>query len=143
MIAYKLGSLKGKNNFSFVYENGKKLYEKNTLAFIAACTNAPGGDSPCNVQHTISFAVVIGKKASKKAVVRNRVKRLMRESIKQSLDELQGTNNIEMIDSMIFIRKKAPNHPKLINLEQVKPEIINIFNNYFTSAPKNPGETQR
>lgn len=140
MIAYKLVSLKGKNKFSYVYENGKKLYEKNTLAFIASSTNPGNAEHRGEKAHIISYAVVIGKKASKKAVVRNRVKRLMREGIKQSLEELQATKNIEIIDSMIFIRKTAPGHPKLIGLNQVKPEILSIFSNFFSFEAKRTGE---
>lgn len=140
MIAYKLESLKGKNRFSLVYENGRKVYEKNTLAFIASTPSACNADKGSDLPHIIRFAVVIGKKASKKAVVRNRVKRLMRESIKQSLDELQVTNNIEIIGSMIFIRKTAPKHPKLIGLKQVKPEIFSIFNSYFEHAARSAGD---
>lgn len=141
MIAYKLVSLKGKNNFSFVYGNGIKLYEKNTLAFITRRAINPGEHTDARKTLVISCAVVIGKRASKKAVVRNRVKRLLRESIKQALADLQVKNNIEMIESMIFIRKKAPNHPMLIRLEHVKPEIVSILNSYFAVLAKNQGDS--
>jgi ribonuclease P protein component len=142
MIAYQLVSLKGKNNFSYVYGNGIKLYERNTLAFVTRRAINPEESADTREPLVISYAVVIGKRASKKAVVRNRVKRLLRESIKQSLVELQITNKIEMIESMIFIRKKAPNHPMLIRLEHVKPEIISILNCYFTILSKNQGDSQ-
>jgi ribonuclease P protein component len=142
MIAYKLVSLKGKNNFSNVYGNGIKLHEKNTLAFITRRFINPEEPADKREPFVISCAVVIGKRASKKAVVRNRVKRLLRVSIKQTLADLQKTNKIEMIESMIFIRKKAPSHPMLIRLEHVKPEIISILNSFYAVISKNQGEIQ-
>jgi ribonuclease P protein component len=143
MIDYQLVSLKGKINFSNAYSNGLKFHEKNTLAFIAIRKNMPEKPAKKREPFIISYAVVIGKRASKKAVVRNRVKRLMRVSIKQSIAELQKTFNIEMIESMIFIRKKAPNHPMLINLDQVKPEVISILNSFFASRPKFAGDSTK
>lgn len=78
-------------------------------------------------ENSIYYAVSISKRNAKKAVVRNRVKRLLRETIRQYLKE----NNSEFVESIKYIavsRKIAPQHPKLINLEIVSKDILELLN---------------
>ncbi len=125
MAVNQLKSLKGKENFSFIYNNGIRCYDKNSLAIFRK--REPSVEDQTAKDRVIYLGVVVGKRTSKKAVVRNRLKRLMRESVRQSLKELEGTLPADTIESMVFIWRKAPVHPMAVRLSRVKPEIMNLL----------------
>lgn len=68
------------------------------------------------------FAVVVGRKVAKAAVVRNRLKRLVRQAIREQLAKTKPPSQ----DYLITIRRD-PNPP--YTLERVKPEVAQCFAN--------------
>ena len=74
------------------------------------------------------MGVTISKRIAKKAVVRNRIKRLLRESIRKSVKEiLLETNNTIVFKTIIISWRKAPQRPKEISLDDVYPAVKKII----------------
>jgi ribonuclease P protein component len=128
----KLSPIKGYGSFNEVYMSGKKFYSKNLNSVITF------GEKPNNTNaHIINFGVTISKKTAKKAIIRNRIKRLLRESFRALLKETDSSKLI-FIDKIIFSYQKAPAYPNQICLTDVMPAVQNILEQaYFFYCKKN------
>lgn len=71
--------LKKYSAFIATYKNNNKISDKNISIYFGKEKTSP--------DITTKFAFVVSKKTHKRAVVRNRIKRLMREVIKQIIKE--------------------------------------------------------
>ncbi|MDC1068088.1 ribonuclease P protein component [Candidatus Kapabacteria bacterium] len=113
---YTIKPLKGYNAFQDAFNLGKtKNSAKATITLVF-------GDSD-----SISLGVGISKKRAKKAVVRNRVKRLLRESIRKLNSEFSLPKNIKTIT---VFWKIAPKHPMEIRLNEVLSELRLLISKY-------------
>lgn len=79
-------TLKNQKDFGRLKEVGKKLYCKNLLVSIA----------PNNLANS-RLGLVVSKKIDKRAVVRNRIKRKLREIFRLSFKEFKGTFDIVIV----------------------------------------------
>ena len=124
MNKINLKTIKGKKNFDAVF-NKKRIFPSKKLIAIVNFRDIEQLSFLENQKAeeiTINYAVLISKKLSKKAVVRNRIKRLLRESIKLVLNE--SIENPLVFDNIILSwKEKAPHHPKLIGLSDVIPSV--------------------
>jgi len=120
----KLQPLKGKKKFDELFKESKKFKVKDSLALIKF-KDDEFYDNP-GLFRIIFYAVIISKKIAKKAVVRNRVKRLLRESLRQLLKENEKL--FDKIQCVIVIWRWAPKRPKLIHLKDVKPVVGEMLN---------------
>ena len=127
-----LSPLKGFNSFNTVFKNGKFLYIENALLIIC--------NKPCNISlkqltnssNNILYGVSVPKKKFKKAVVRNRLKRLIRISIKHALEELNKIYDITDFQVIVIIwRGPVVNAPNQVKLKDVEPYIYNGLKNYL------------
>lgn len=109
--------LKGHNSFKRVLSNGIKVRTDNFLGVFVQSSIA---------SEIVLFGISIPKRCAKKAVVRNRTKRLIRESLLAI-----AHSDKEMLlayEEFVLIRlEKLPSHPKLIRLSNVKSEICELF----------------
>jgi len=106
MLAQKYRLVK-QSDFDLVFKNGRKAF--NRLFFVRF---APNSRENCR------FGVVISNKISKKAVVRNRLKRQTREIIRLNLSKF-----IQNIDVIINILK-----PSLeCDYNELEQEIMGLF----------------
>ena len=85
---YKLTTLKKNKEFSFVYHRGKSVSTK--LIVLIYFSNKYGG-----IRSGFSISKKVGG-----AVVRNKVRRRMKEALRELLPELQGHA------SMVFVAKR-------------------------------------
>lgn len=126
----KIKPIKGFNSFSLVFTGGKKFYDKELMAVFVSNSNANTQDGlikNCNDETTFYYGVTAGKKFIKKAVVRNRVKRLLRESIRKIF--LQRYIMLENLPFKyaVFSWKHAPTHPAQISLKDIFPSVEKVF----------------
>lgn len=125
--------LKGYNCFAKVFENGKKFYVENLLLVTVSKDNELI-IKKSNLPNICYFGVGSSKKINKKAVVRNRIKRLLRESLRQLFMEKEI--DISQLKYCVLLYNKKVIHPKLIRLTDVKPLVKEAFdksNIYYNS----------
>lgn len=94
-----------KKEFGIVFKKGKTKAGK--LVFLKILKN--------NLNNN-RFGIIVGKKISKKAVVRNKIKRRLREIIRQA--------NVKLGFDIVIITK-----PEIINknYQEIKNELENLF----------------
>lgn len=125
MNELKIVPVKGFDSFTNAYKSGTKFWEKNCHASFTFCASEP--DMTIS-QPIVYYGVSISKRRAKKAVVRNRIKRLLRESIRECAKKYVSSDGEYPFEKFIFIWKNAPGHPKLICLADVLPEVERLFN---------------
>jgi ribonuclease P protein component len=113
--------IKGYNVFYNTFKKGKKLKTEHILTSVVFNNNITN-DKP----HTIYYGVTISKRLAKKAIIRNRVKRLLRESIRLLIKEFEATD-LALIDNIVLMWQVAPKYPKGISLNYVMSAVKNIF----------------
>ena len=126
-MSVQLRTIKGYNSFSKIYQNGMKFRFMNMSAVV--CFEEIESDCDGFIDKTkciIYYGVTIGKKTAKKAVVRNRIKRLMRESLRITVKELE-IRKLLPIQKIIFSYFYAPKHLMQINLNDVLPAVKNLL----------------
>ena len=87
--------------------------------------------------HVLSFGVTIGKKTAKRAVMRNRVKRLLRESIRQVIPSRSLQLSTAGIHTVVLVWRSAPTAPKLLRLIDVKPHVEAALDHVISVCSKN------
>ncbi|MGM9994175.1 MAG: ribonuclease P protein component [Candidatus Avigastranaerophilus sp.] len=90
--------LKKYSAFIATYKNNDTVADKNLCIYFGKEKTTP--------DITTKYAFVVSKKIHKRAVVRNRIKRLMREIIRKQIKENQY-NKINRYISVIFAAKPA------------------------------------
>ncbi len=124
----KLVSLKSEKKFSDVYQNGKRIYSGNIILTISKVKDSSSERTQdINNEEIVEFAVVVGKRTSKSAVIRNRIKRLLRESIRCSFPLVFGDLEELPFNAMIITRRKAALHRKLIKFQEVNSEVFDAM----------------
>lgn len=112
----KLCSLKGYNRFSEVYQKSKKFYSENIMLAVEY-----SGEPITEAE----FGVAVSKKNAAKAVTRNRIKRLLRESIRLIIKE----NYNKLFFKVIIVSwRKKTKKPGDISLKDVYPEVLELLN---------------
>ncbi len=130
MSQLKIIPVKGYDSFTNAYKSGIRFWEKNchaSFTFYAPGTFYATGQDKAVTGAIVHYGVSIGKKRAKKAVVRNRIKRLLRESIRICAPEYGSPDEGYPFEKCIFIWKNAPGHPKQIRLADVLPEVERLF----------------
>jgi ribonuclease P protein component len=99
--------IKKSRDFSFVQGHGRKLFSRSFLIFVAENTNSK--DAATRIGITVS------KKVDKRAVVRNRIKRLIREFFRQQKSFIRPG-----IDIVVIAKKNAIS----LTLAQAEQELV-------------------
>jgi ribonuclease P protein component len=138
MPLYKLQTIKKANAFKEIFLKGKKFSNENATAVIGyRDKDFQDYKSSEPKEIIINYAVTISKKNAKKAVVRNRIKRLLRVSLYKIL--IKNEPEDFPFESIIIIWKTAPGHPALIKLENVQPAVFSLLKramDYYTNRMK-------
>lgn len=126
--------LKGFNAFNRVYGKGKKFVDRDILAVVVY--NKTRNDDfkirDVDSSEYIYVGVGVSKKVCKKAVVRNRIKRLLRVSVRSYFIN-QSINCLKYVTLMWRQRIESSS---LISLKDVEPKVHQILNNIVQNAPK-------
>ncbi|MBM2815688.1 MAG: Ribonuclease protein component [Ignavibacteria bacterium] len=135
----KLLPIKGFDAYSEAYKEGKKFELSTAKASVTFRMPNEVLFERQNNDDNVYYGVTIGKKTAKRAVIRNRVKRLLRESLRKSIKIDIRNGEICPFLKIIIIWKRTPLHPKLISLKDVLPVVQNIVKNavsYYNNQQK-------
>jgi ribonuclease P protein component len=124
MQKIKLMPLKGFESFKRIFENGKKFYDVNSYTVFKFKSGE--ADKFTDIGKCY-FGIAVSKRTSKSAVIRNRLKRILRVAVKQAFADTLSDKTGMNLESIIVSWKKAPKHPALIRLGDILPEIRNLF----------------
>lgn len=134
MPSFIIKSLKGKKHFEQAFKQCKKVSKNNIVVFfrkrklLKTEIDDIGNTQNEATKLIVHFAVLIGKKSAKKAVTRNRIKRIMRESLRHAAKSGNYTFLYENIDFIaIAWRGKVTTHPKQIRYCQISSQIFSVF----------------
>lgn len=100
----------GKKDFERIFKKGKSFKEKFLILKVAP-----------NSLNINRFAFIVSRKVSKKATVRNKIKRQIRELTRLQIDKAQ-----KGVDGIFIVLPGLENRDSL--------ELKNIFNNLFKKA---------
>jgi ribonuclease P protein component len=124
MLTYRLKPVKGKNKIDLIFKHAFKFYENDAVIFVTYLNDGiERTDSACSIE----FLVAVRKKDAKKAIMRNRIKRLLRESIRQEFNEFSDREIATRIESFAIIWGKIPQKASLIKLNDVKPVVSRLL----------------
>lgn len=116
---YKLVPVKGYESFSEIYSNAKKYYTKKASAAVIFRNEDEANDG------IINFGVTISKRVAGKAVLRNRIKRLLRESFR--LIAKEEVFELSEIKQIILLWRIKPISVRHITLNDVYPEVKKLL----------------
>lgn len=125
MPSIRLATIKKQKRFQEVFANGKKFSTSN-LFVVIECKEL------CSLP--LEYAVVASKKVSKHAVVRNRVKRLLREVLRHYVHLLLAEN--VHISAIILFWRTPVAKPSLIRLTDVLAEFMIVIEKFRNSIIK-------
>lgn len=111
-------SLKGYNAFSKVITKGKKI-KTNELTSYYIFNDDKLNFIKSSSQDFVYFGVTSSKKINKKAVLRNRIKRLLRVAARQII--MNNFEKYSVIKYAVFIFNKKIPYINFINLSDIKP----------------------
>lgn len=125
--------LKGYGAFKSVYDSGKVFRTKKMILVYLKTPfdNNNSSDIPLSNRLNIGIdiesaeikvGVTISKRVSRKAVIRNRVKRLLRESLRQIILETYLDTQLPF-NKLVIAWRNNPGNQKLIHLDEVKIEL--------------------
>lgn len=131
-MKYKLESIKRKKEFEFLFEFGKRISDGSLRTVVLQKNEYELQTQP----EKVFYAVFVSKKTSKKAVVRNKIKRLLRESLR--LLAKNDMNDRLKIFKYIFLNWiSAPQRPCEIHLKDVIPSVQKALSKaYFLFVSK-------
>lgn len=116
MPKFRLATIKKQKRFQEVFTNGKKFSTSNLFIVI--------DDFSSTDNNMIEYAVIVSKKVSKRAVVRNRVKRLLRECLRHYVHLLLGDRM--QVKAILLYWRTPVRHAKMIRLSDVIVEFIKL-----------------
>mgnify|MGYP002335995853 CR=1 FL=1 len=122
--------LKGQGAFNDVMRSGRR-----TTSGPLSLTAAFSADR--SSVETLNCGVTIGKRTAKRAVVRNRVKRLLREAIRQSIPIRSQALSRAGIHTVILVWRSAPQAPMLLRLADVRPHVAAALDQAISVCSRN------
>ncbi len=137
-MKYKLETIKRQKEFEFLFENGKRFSSCSLRAVVLPKTATELENEKC----TIRYAVQVSRKVTKKSVVRNRIKRLLRESLRKiSKEEMK--DKIYIFKYIFLNWLTAPKRPCEIHLSDVYPLTYSVLNEAYLYFAKNDKGEQK
>jgi ribonuclease P protein component len=126
MSVAKIKPVKGHDIFAKIFSTGKKFGNAQLLS-VFVFNNSDLKIKLTDRDDIFYFGVTCPKKKAKKAVVRNRIKRLLRISITKICNDRFSSGNTFCFKYGVFIWNEAPKHPMLIKLNDVLPKVEKVF----------------
>jgi ribonuclease P protein component len=157
--SFVLVSLKGHEAFDGVFEHGKRFAHRGITGFVrfrgteTETTKSPEiGAEMSKMSTEISLELrqihfgVTAKKRTKPAVLRNRIKRLLRESLRRTFVQMSAQQRREAfsaIDSIVLICNVIPERAAMIGLEHTSYPVERIIKDALKSQRNQQNQTQQ
>ena len=128
--------LKGKAKFDKLFASGRRFNSANLSAVVKFGGSGLEGPYP-NGKYEFRFAVIVPKRNAKRAVLRNRIKRLLRESVRKAVRDTEICEGFLSIDRLALLWRNAPPKPGLVRLATVEQAVANLLDRIFEFAKRN------
>jgi ribonuclease P protein component len=125
--AFSVKSLKGRVQTSAAFRRGRKFAAGNAILYVRPRRFATDSDAPLNPDHCIFIVCTVRKKEAPRAVLRNRVKRLIRESIRAWISAFTVENTDFPLLTIAVQWMRPPASPRQISLADVQPVIHELL----------------
>jgi len=137
----KIAPLKGKAAFASTMRSGKRFTKQAITGIVSfrKPLEAPDSDAGESLTQIISLGVSIRKKTAKKATVRNRAKRLMRQSVRIVIDEFAAAGYFETgnpFNRVIVFSNFAPPAASQMSLEDILNDVRAVLQAAFDYSQK-------
>lgn len=136
MQQIKLKSIKGFKAFNAVFDSGKKFKTSDVLGVF--CDKSSSAVNRYESGNAIYYGVTVSKRIAPKAVMRNRIKRLLREALRQTFKSINYDSfNYDII---LISWRFVPKHPKQLRLDYVLKQVAQLIdkaNKYNSPEEKN------
>lgn len=130
---FQLETIKRKRDFEKLFASGKR-FSIGSLRLVVLQKEQSGEQSELN---KVYYAVQVSKKATKRAVVRNRIKRLLRESLRY-LAKTAMKDKLHIFQYIFLGWVDAPSRPCEIHLKDVLPLVERGLNLAYLSIVEKP-----
>jgi ribonuclease P protein component len=127
--AHALVSLKGHEAFDGVFKQGVRFAHRGMTGFVRFRTADASQQTQTQTTQTILFGVT-AKKRTRPAVLRNRIKRLLRESLRRAFAQMSARQRAEAfaaIDAIVLICNAIPERAAMIGLEHTAYPVERII----------------
>lgn len=138
--------IKGKLLFDGIFRRSKKIANKTIAAYIVfdgkqkSNSNRSNNNNSNNSQaqkiKTLNYAIMVKKRYVKKAVTRNRIKRLCRVATREIFAEMPDEKLLSSIKYIVLTWGKTVDKTKDISLDEVKSALSEIMTNAKDAASK-------
>lgn len=125
--------LKGNAAFAAVFAQRRRFRSQELLLAVEFTRKNDKPEDYCRPRK-VRAGVVVRKKVAPSAVLRNRIKRLLRESLRQCARE--HPEWLENIHALVAIWDSAPKHPRSIHLCDVLPRMEEALKRVHTVASR-------
>lgn len=133
MNSKEIKPIKGFKAFNNVFNVGKKFRTKDALAVF--CKKGTDAINKYADYGTVYYGVTVPKKIAPKAVMRNRIRRILRVSVRESLRSIEYDSLY--FDTLIITWRNIPKKANQIHLIDVLPQVNSLIqkaNYYFMQA---------
>lgn len=118
--------LKGKKKFDLIFAGGRRFRKDEASCIVLYKSGAESGD-------VTEAAVAVSKRNCRSAVKRNRIKRLLRESLRQIRKEKPEL--LGCMRAFVIYWNREPAHPAKISLGEVKELTFELLQKVFLQKP--------
>ena len=123
----KVFTIKNRQDFLKIQHSCKNAIKTKTVLLLYRKTDEKRINFNTNINEFVRIGFSVSKKISKLAVIRNKIKRLLRESIRKILSESSGIF-INFFDYEIIVKKEILNH----SFNEILSDILSAFNTLKT-----------
>lgn len=125
--------IKGKLLFDGIFRRSKKIANKTIAAYIVFDGKQKSNSQAQKIK-TLNYAIMVKKRYVKKAVTRNRIKRLCRVAARELFIEMPDDKLLNSIKYIVLTWGKAVDRVNDISLSEVKSALAEIFANARDAA---------
>lgn len=128
--------IKGKLLFDGIFRRSKKIANKTIAAYIVFDGKQERKRRNSSKIKTLNYAIMVKKRYVKKAVIRNRIKRLCRVATREIFAEMPDEKLLSSIKYIVLTWGKTVDKTKDISLDEVKSALSEIMTNAKDAASK-------